>query len=558
MQRINYETGETWDDGLPEDGTSGLQEPPGSQPPDEYMNYSTLPEPSPDMPTLITNKRSSADEYAQQGGVSHYFENEDMGSPASSEMRTGVQDNGTPWASNVPGWEPPPPKPDLTEGMPKLYNQQKAKDDRPTIPGAPPGEPGWDTTRSKFEQFARKQIVETMGEDPVTMSVAQFKAKAWAEANEAADEARKTNLFVSPNYQGYNRRVSDFIERKKEGLQQLSYMMDKFDKDMEQNKPVSVAAGATLVEPITGKVVGRGASKEKPVGMDNDNRIVMQDITTGRLTYEDGTSYRGGPLNSLVSKTGGTENDFKTWTPEAKKQSFVMNVLTKEVPASVKGLGGNDRKAYAKEYAQWQVDTGFSPQDIALMQADYRAGDVSLKNMAKQEGPMDAFVGNINKQIAKVKQLYDNNDRTGLRMLDLPVRELKTRALGSGEEAVKASYLLEISNEIGKLSSGASASVQQLSDSAKEDWKKVHDVNLSMKDIMTIVNATRDQANMRMESWREAKQDVRRQLGEIGKTDARSKAGGTPPAKSLKEGFNTNFANGQTWTLKNGKPVQVR
>lgn len=220
---------------------------------------------------------------------------------------------------------------------------------------------------------------------------------------------------------------------------------------------------------------------------------------------------------------------FTTWTPEAQKQAFMTNVLTKETPASVKGLGGNDRKAYAKAYGQWQVDAGFSPQDIALMQADYRAGDVSLKNMAKQEAPMDAFVGNINKQIAKVKQLYDNNDRTGLRMLDLPVRELKTRALGSGEEAVKASYLLEISNEIGKLSSGASASVQQLSDSAKEDWKKVHDVNLSMKDIMTIVNATRDQANMRMESWRDAKQDVRRQLGEIGIKGPRPTAGGGIP-----------------------------
>lgn len=263
------------------------------------------------------------------------------------------------------------------------------------------------------------------------------------------------------------------------------------------------------------------------------------------------------------AKQGAVENakgagGFTTWTPEAQKQAFMTNVLTKETPASVKGLGGNDRKAYAKAYGQWQVDTGFSPQDIALMQADYRAGDVSLKNMAKQEGPMDAFVGNINKQIAKVKQLYDNNDRTGLRMLDLPVRELKTRALGSGEEAVKASYLLEISNEIGKLSSGASASVQQLSDSAKEDWKKVHDVNLSMKDIMTIVNATRDQANMRIESWRDAKQSVRQQLGGIGVTGAKSSPGGGPPASSLREGFNTNFANGQTWTLKNGKPVQVR
>jgi hypothetical protein len=141
-----------------------------------------------------------------------------------------------------------------------------------------------------------------------------------------------------------------------------------------------------------------------------------------------------------------------------------------------------------------------------------------LKNMSKQEAPMNAFVLNINKQIEKVKQLFDNNDRVGLRLLDLPVRELMVRAKGSGDEAVKASYLLEISNEIGKLSSGASASVQQLSDSAKEDWKKVHDVNLSMSEIMKVVNATRDQANMRMDSWREAKEQVRKQIQGIGTT----------------------------------------
>ncbi len=217
-----------------------------------------------------------------------------------------------------------------------------------------------------------------------------------------------------------------------------------------------------------------------------------------------------------ITTAGKEAEGFKSWTPEAKQQAFMYNVLTKEPPVSARGFAANDRQIYAKEYAQWQVGRGFKAQDIALMQADYRAGDVSLKNMSRQEGPMNAFVGNINKQIAKVQELYDNNDRIGIRLFDLPVREIKMRAKGSGDEAVKASYLLEISNEIGKLSSGASASVQQLSDSAKEDWKKVHDPNLSFKEIMKVVNATRDQANMRMASWREAKQEVRQSLGQIG------------------------------------------
>jgi hypothetical protein len=162
------------------------------------------------------------------------------------------------------------------------------------------------------------------------------------------------------------------------------------------------------------------------------------------------------------------------------------------------------------------VDKGFTPQMASALKSDYKANDMSLKNMTKQEAPMSAFVLNINRQIAKVEQLYSKNDRTGLRLLDVPIRELRVRAKGSGDEAVKSSYLLEISNEIGKLSSGASGSVQQLSDSAKEDWKKVHDVNLSMKEIMKVVNATRDQANMRISTWREAKEEVRRTMQFLG------------------------------------------
>ena len=207
---------------------------------------------------------------------------------------------------------------------------------------------------------------------------------------------------------------------------------------------------------------------------------------------------------------------FKSWTPEAKNQTFMSNLITGKPPVNAQGMGSNDRSIYGKEYAQWQVDKGFTPQDIALMQSDYKAGSLSLNNMTKQEAPMSAFVKNINLQIGKISELFNNNDRVGLRLLDLPVRDLKVKALGSGEEAVKASYLLEISNEIGKLSSGSSASIQQLSDSAKEDWKKVHDVNLSLKDIMTVVNATRDQANMRINTWRDAKEEVRNAIKGLG------------------------------------------
>jgi hypothetical protein len=238
-----------------------------------------------------------------------------------------------------------------------------------------------------------------------------------------------------------------------------------------------------------------------------------------------------------ATERGKQVGGFLDWTPQAKQQAFVYNLVTKEPPVSTKGMASGDRKVYAKEYTQWQVDSGFKPGDIVLMQADLKAGTGSLANMEKQEAPMAAFVGNINKQIDKIQQLYSNDDRTGLRLLDKTIRDLRVAAKGSGEEAVKASYLLEISNEIGKLSSGASGSVQQLSDSAKEDWKKVHDVNLSLGEIMKVVNATRDQANMRLSTWRDAKETVRGMIGTLGDRNSGPAAGGeNNPGNIMKPG----------------------
>jgi hypothetical protein len=327
------------------------------------------------------------------------------------------------------------------------------------------------------------------------------------------------------------------------------------------DKYMSVPQGGSVYDTSTGKVVYAGTPKEKSSQLEGvtergglpvafrpgTEQLVVTNKDGSKVPYD--ATQHGKLLSKTMNQTtiynqGKKEAEgFKSWTPDAKEQEFMLHMMTGKPPVSASGMGGNDRQAYAKAYAQWKVDKGIRPQDIALMQADYRAGDMALKNMKKQEAPMSAFVGNINKQIEKVKQLYDNNDRIGLRLLDLPLRELKVRAMGSGDEAVKASYLLEISNEIGKLSSGASASVQQLSDSAKEDWKKVHDVNLPMKEIMKIVNATRDQANMRLGTWKEAGEAVRNQIRFMGTGDS---GGTSSPAQDY------------DYEYKNGKLIKVK
>lgn len=265
---------------------------------------------------------------------------------------------------------------------------------------------------------------------------------------------------------------------------------------------------------------------------------------------------------------------FASWTPEEKETEFKRAILSgKDYKFS--NRDAQSTSDYKKEISSWINSRGLTPATIGRIQSKYKSLDMSLKNMTKQEAPMSAFVMNINEQIKKVEQLYNEVDRTGARLVDLPIRELKTKAMGSGKEANLASYLIEISNEIGKLSTGSSASIRELSDSAQKQWGKIHDPNLSFKEIMTVLNGTRDQGNMRLDTWRKSignvEQEMDSLLGDKPKQTQQGDERGTPqqaplpqggrqmpPTNVLKEGKQTTFKNGQTWTLSNGQPIRVK
>jgi hypothetical protein len=144
------------------------------------------------------------------------------------------------------------------------------------------------------------------------------------------------------------------------------------------------------------------------------------------------------------------------------------------------------------------------------MRSDYKAGDMSLRNQKKIYDMSNSFVMNINSQIGKVKEIYSKLPRTQYKLLNIPIRELRVRAKGSGEEAAAASYLVEISNEIGKLSTGSAASIRELSESAQKQWAKIHDGTLPMKDMVIVLDTTQEQANMRLQSLEDAMDMTRR------------------------------------------------
>lgn len=137
--------------------------------------------------------------------------------------------------------------------------------------------------------------------------------------------------------------------------------------------------------------------------------------------------------------------------------------------------------------------------DLFTQKAGLTAGKSSLTNQQKVYDMMGSFVNNMNEQIDRVEDIHkDIAKRVGVRALDMPIRELKKRFAGSGNEAILEAYMIEISNEIGKLSTGSSASIRELSVDAQKRWEKIHDPNLSFNELMKILKETKHMARMRM------------------------------------------------------------
>lgn len=206
-------------------------------------------------------------------------------------------------------------------------------------------------------------------------------------------------------------------------------------------------------------------------------------------------------------------------TPEDKDVWYNMYITD---PRNVPPFAYRDKESrteWARGIADFAQRNNLGNGDIFAQRAEKDALSGSLKNQERIYGSMGQFVGNLNLQIDKVKRIMnDAISRVGARIVDLPRREWITRFEGSGNERVLESYLLEISSEIGKLSTGSQASVSELSASARERWDKIHDPNLSLGELVKILDATREQADLRQKSAKSNIDDTHDRIRKIGGT----------------------------------------
>ena len=259
-----------------------------------------------------------------------------------------------------------------------------------------------------------------------------------------------------------------------------------------------------------------------------------------------------------------TQGGWETFSPEQKQVWYEQYRTSGKLPT----FGWGDKKSradFSKDFADFAVKNNLTGADVGNTQATYKALSSSLSQQQKNRGMMGSFVSNLVQQVDRVEEVErDLVNRVGIRAIDLPRRELVTKFKGSGAEKVLEAYLVEISNEIGKLSTGSAASIRELSIEAQKRWDKIHDPNLSIKELKLILDETKKMAQMRLSSTDQELETTKEAMSNIGKKTPKQEEPkadvGIPKeaASQLKEGVIITFGNGQRWTLKNGTPSQVQ
>jgi len=134
-----------------------------------------------------------------------------------------------------------------------------------------------------------------------------------------------------------------------------------------------------------------------------------------------------------------------------------------------------------------------TPASAALWNAD--KGSITKQTLIKDI--MASFIRNMDSQIERVTFIAEDLSRSNMRLANVPWRQLQMKVKGSPIESKVGMYVRELSSEIGKLASGSQASVRELSIEAQKKWDEIHDINLSIPDLISLLKETQNSGHIR-------------------------------------------------------------
>lgn len=208
------------------------------------------------------------------------------------------------------------------------------------------------------------------------------------------------------------------------------------------------------------------------------------------------------------------DQSFTEWDENAKNTAVQTNLLTGKEPkfASRDSKGKAGFEKYKNEYMN---TNGLTAADVAKIQTSYKALDGSIKNQQKQLNAAGNFARNLIKQVEYAETLFQELSRTDARLLNIPARELRTKIAGSGLESAYNMFIKEISAEALKLSMGSQASIAQIPEGNRQEWEKVHDVNLPLAEMRRVLQATKQAATIRIQSIEDELNSSSEQIKEL-------------------------------------------
>jgi hypothetical protein len=165
-------------------------------------------------------------------------------------------------------------------------------------------------------------------------------------------------------------------------------------------------------------------------------------------------------------------------------------------PADLSKRGGNQQIAAIYRRAE-ERNPGFDPRGTKAENAAFQS---TLIQQEKQRGAVGSFVKNIDEQIKTVYDIMKYLQRTDARAINIPMRELRTRLVGSGLENKYDMFISEISAESSKLSQSAAQSIAQLPEGSREKWEKIHDLNLPISQMKILLDGTSHMGKIRLKS----------------------------------------------------------
>jgi hypothetical protein len=149
------------------------------------------------------------------------------------------------------------------------------------------------------------------------------------------------------------------------------------------------------------------------------------------------------------------------------------------------------------------TEAGRSGAEVAGGWAETKAQTTSLNKLKPNIDFAASFIKNIDKQIDRVDGIFNEIKQENPRLLNIPIRMWEEKVTGSAARAKIKMYITEIANETARLSAGNPQSIAEISGAAAEKWDSIHDLNLSITDMRSLLKETKHAGQLRYDSMQE-------------------------------------------------------